>query len=1051
MRYAAVLFAVLLVSSVANAQNLVADPSFEAVHPEDAQSQHWDTWWITYASGGTTAWPDSSVARTGQYSCKISGAINGIGGESRLHLVYPFGRVNSCPPGRYKLKFFIRGIGAGNDYYGRNFYISEKINFKFFSKTGTFGWSPVEYVVDNEGAFKIFLGYRGTGEIWIDDVSFEPTTDEVHDPIIGPEESPVIVEPRPTCAPAALSERKMIDSFEDGKAYPPWTDSDAVVSEHATDGNYSMRCKTGKYVLMLQDQDWNGWDYFRSDIFNPSSSNVEMTIEIRDALGGSNYKNRVNWKTILTPGPNTISLPAVGLYCNEKVRPGRLLFVDQITHLFLSFGQSDEPYVYVDNVRLIRISKPTFPGLMALDFGPVSWHDAGNGNQVFPGFVPVYGAFEYVDGRNFGFTPTTKWWREYNVLHPDHLYQDWVGLQNGAFRYDVPNGKYHVWAVWDMPGGYWGESQVYTTRSLKVNGRMVEEQAHTFETYQDWYYRDQETHDTAGMDVWQAYQSNESPTYNPIKTEVEVTDGKIELDFDSSGGWAITLSALVIYPDDQRVAGEAFLSWVEAQRKWQFDHIFCKPIVQKAKEVNLPPEITLKLARGEESSMSFITNDLDVSISGFDRFPGRILPGHWQDKVQRVTQDGTVYKIAPKYWRPGPAKQSPADVFVRIQADPDAEAGAYSGTINGISATITVLPFSLEPLSDVYAGPFDCTIDSTWIWDDNRSAWDEAMFRKSVDTMTSYGFNALSGIPFIEVNAQGAVVRAQSERMAYAKVRGIQFACNYGESPSLPYKIYSGSSDQEMLERVWTGVDAHANAEEWIPVAWSLCDEPGDKEATAANARAHDAIQRSELTTFMGFTSYESAILDAMPITALGIHDEASIARIHAAGHKFSFYNGGTRWTYGRYMKALVDKYGLFLRLNWHWNAVAGNPYYGLDAREDDYCWFNSDKDGNLIPSHYFLTEMLPGLNDYRYLATLQKMLTDKPDEAAQAVYNEMVNLTAGTDRDKVVDYQADRDRITDTILALIGIEPQPPDPEPDPEPIIVEGNKIRITIEVLE
>ena len=206
----------------------------------------------------------------------------------------------------------------------------------------------------------------------------------------------------------------------------------------------------------------------------------------------------------------------------------------------------------------------------------------------------------------------------------------------------------------------------------------------------------------------------------------------------------------------------------------------------------------------------------------------------------------------------------------------------------------------------------------------------------------------------------------------------------------------------------------------------------------------------------MGATSFAGndtnnphyALAKALPLPSLNIHDDASLALLRAAGNPISFYNGGNRWTYGRYMKALVRQYQLALRLTWHFNAAAGDPYYALDCREDDYCWFNSDAAGNLVPSLSYLREILPGLNDYRYLQTLEKLIAAKRTEAAgmnsifgqrakletaitnaQTKLDALLALTAGKDRDigelrirdrHFADYEADRAQISDAITALL-------------------------------
>jgi hypothetical protein len=52
---------------------------------------------------------------------------------------------------------------------------------------------------------------------------------------------------------------------------------------------------------------------------------------------------------------------------------------------------------------------------------------------------------------------------------------------------------------------------------------------------------------------------------------------------------------------------------------------------------------------------------------------------------------------------------------------------------------------------------------------------------------------------------------------------------------------------------------------------------------------------------------------------------------------------------------------------------VAGDPYYALDCREDDYAWSNASPDGRLIVSVEF-ERLREGLDDYRRLITLARL-----------------------------------------------------------------------------
>jgi hypothetical protein len=70
-------------------------------------------------------------------------------------------------------------------------------------------------------------------------------------------------------------------------------------------------------------------------------------------------------------------------------------------------------------------------------------------------------------------------------------------------------------------------------------------------------------------------------------------------------------------------------------------------------------------------------------------------------------------------------------------------------------------------------------------------------------------------------------------------------------------------------------------------------------------------------------------------------------------------------------------------RLSWHWNACAGDPYYALDCREDDYAWCVTNADMDLIPSIHFERDIREGIDDYRYMLTLARLVKGKPGHPA--------------------------------------------------------------------
>jgi hypothetical protein len=122
-----------------------------------------------------------------------------------------------------------------------------------------------------------------------------------------------------------------------------------------------------------------------------------------------------------------------------------------------------------------------------------------------------------------------------------------------------------------------------------------------------------------------------------------------------------------------------------------------------------------------------------------------------------------------------------------------------------------------------------------------------------------------------------------------------------------------------------------------------------------------------------------------------------------------------------------VTQFGLKYRLAWHWNAVAGDPYYALDAREDDYAWANATPDKQLVPSVEF-ARISAGLDDYRALVTAARLAKARAGTpAAKAAENLIAGRMAAfrlenRDHDALFgidDWVKFRQQLSDAIEAL--------------------------------
>ena len=1052
------------------AENLPSGPSLPA-HATDNYGKSFSEWdgWIY---GEPAKFAASGIARSGATSCEMA---CGRGGKIRIfspklelvpgrYRLAAFLRGLDITPGAGGAAVDF-SIGLGDQF----------PNLKGLN--GTFGWRPFTYVFEwPEGNFekrgRISFGLTTSGRLWVDGVRLEAVGKEVAltpDPVIGAEEQP-IAPPSPVDAPNAVrcrscgylnlpdwslcyacgtdvapggpdsASRPLVQVFADFEAgsTQPFS-SGKLETENPPDGSGAIRLDKER-LTMSKSLDWSGYDYVLFDVLNPSDDPRKISIEIHDSESKGRW-TRVNFSRLVPPGKSTVRF-STRLYVGERSRFGRALLRDKITRFVVGL-QGPGPLI-LDDFRLERLdtSQQVFPGLLAFDFGPPD-------GPVMEGFIQESGGI-YAEGRRCGWLAGAQFWKDQNALQPDALIQDFLTPEKATFRVDVPNGKYHVVMNLDSAGAYWGEAQRYKERHVKANGVTVVDDHVDYEAFLKGYLADADAEDLPGVDVFSRYVQ---AMQKPQAFDVEVKEGVIDIEFTGLS-WANCLSHLVIYPEAKKKEGEGFLSWLDARRRLQFDDVF-KQILPKrtgekppasgfrlfhraaekvvnafdgpaAGDTDPAKGLSVIVAGGEERPATFSLQPgeklgpVTIEMSPFTAKSGAVLPAKavdpgWLDyRILRITPDGSIYSVGPRYWHPAPAPEAPGvtrTFWIRVHVPSGTPAGEYAGQVTvkpqaglpqTFPLTVQVLPFNLPAIKGLAVGPWGSGIDIPWIdGDPAAEKWNLNNFEMTLEILRKYGFTSFSTRPHLRASFEGGKVvldtSAADKEMEMIREKGFEEMISSYGIRTVGYDLYTGptqreaelagfANPQDLLKELYKAVDAHAKEKNWVPVAWNLCDEPAGAQLApaAANAKLHrEAAKGLERTTFMGATSmvgndprdphYE--LLKWLPMTALTQHDEASIGVVRDAGNQLAYYNGGNRWTFGFYMKMLKDRHDLALRLNWHFNVTAGNPYYALDCREDDYCWFNTNARGDMVPSLSFLLEMMPGLNDYRYLLELDAQL----------------------------------------------------------------------------
>ena len=409
---------------------------------------------------------------------------------------------------------------------------------------------------------------------------------------------------------------------------------------------------------------------------------------------------------------------------------------------------------------------------------------------------------------------------------------------------------------------------------------------------------------------------------------------------------------------------------------------------------------------------------VSLSVTNLSGPEGMAIPasaidvGYVQYRLARVTMEGSVYTIAPRLIVAAESAAAPEGIartfWLTVKVRSFASPGEYKGEVQiktqrGGTITLplrfTVRKGTLDEV-DVPVGPWGHTIDLPW-FEEEAGAWNRALAAKSLKKLREYGFTTASGLPVITYLGfkDGAPRFDFSRGDAQMKL----FKDNGFHMPVVSYCAFNGlniyNRDEEamraagftdysaFIKAVFSAVQKHADEAGWLPVYWNIGDEPAgdDVPRSTSNAEAYRQAFPKGPPFFTAASSFSGTntkdphylLTKALHVADWNLHDKDSVKLLHDAGGDWAFYNGGNRWTYGVYLYKAAKQHGMKFRVSWHWNNVAGDPYYALDCREDDYAWCNSGPDGELVPSVQF-ERLREGLGDYRRMLTLARLARER-------------------------------------------------------------------------
>ncbi|MDX2158554.1 MAG: hypothetical protein SFW09_18800 [Hyphomicrobiaceae bacterium] len=838
-------------------------------------------------------------------------------------------------------------------------------------------------------------------------------------------------------APLSLADFEQLNPFDAGTR----------LSSAAITGARSGVVPSGSYMVARSERglpgDWSGYDWLRFDAVNPTATPQQINVEIWDDKT-TGYWERVNWYTFVPPGRSTIEVP-LQTHVGEKSVIGerRRLDVENIRRIALSQTKVD---ITVDNFRLEADAPLTtpFPELIALDAGnggsPImtaftpftaasvyrperGWgiipgsavarsEDRRHPDNLYRDWISFTGGglqFELPNGdytiwmmlEDPGYWNYYPSWRSRSILVQEReVLTERPDYEEFAARY------FHHANDEDLPGDDIWRRYVETRYKPKIfQARVTDGQLVVrFRSDGDPY-----ANALSAMVIY--------PTAMAARGEAFLADiaKRREAQFNSEYRQQLPPESQHALPPANALGGKL----------WVFRRAVTTPIYASDKpgERELVTSLDARLAHGHYEPLSLglhVTEDIDLTgakltLPGVDTVPWLV-----RHRAQRQTYDGSIYMSVPRLLDPleisaktpitlkgGQSRQ----LWFDLKAQDTITGGVVEGQLRlefagGLVQTLPVkveiYPWTL-PEPDIPIGYLGVATTYPATRYPEVNARREREMQASVELLSQWGMNAasggLSGLRFTSYRDGRPLIDFTDADKSMKAIRGrftgevLTYAGFQLEGAILPYLPIETRNTLArpypiVMKDVLDRIAEHGQKHDWLPLRHVVGDEPQGESIknSIAVARAMKAARPDARTAvFTSFTRVDaptSALAGPVDRLYLAGHSEAALAHIVRAGSECSLYNRPTRFERGIYLYKL-RRIGCRGHMQFAYSSVHGDPWYGLDGREDEFVGVFAHPDGRLRPAMDFALYRV-AVDDYRTVLALEQAVAQAPDSLAR-------------------------------------------------------------------
>ncbi|MBS0242000.1 MAG: hypothetical protein JSS20_07470, partial [Proteobacteria bacterium] len=831
-----------------------------------------------------------------------------------------------------------------------------------------------------------------------------------------------------------------IDDFENVRA-SVFRNNALSKAPDAISGSASARIDAGAYMAAATDSglpgDWRGYDWLRLEVRNASPGLASLTTEIWDDKT-TGYWSRVNWPSQLPPGRSTVHVP-LQAFVGEKSVVGDRRRID-LAHIRRLVFVAAEAGLVIDDVRLeaeppfthefpelIRLdagprSAPVFPGFTALDASTVYTPELGYGMSS-DALVAKSEDRRHPDDLLRDWISFAKGGLDFDL--PNGRYVVWMMLEDPGYWEYFPNFRRRVVTLQGDPvldqrqadGAFlaryyshadtedWPGDDIWQ-RYVATRYRPLEAEAEVTDGKLRIRFAAAQDPFALALSALVIFPKARSAEGHAFLGELAA---RRKIAFDREYREVPAPLPKGAPPAANAVGGKA----------WIFHRSFATDVAATdwPEKSELARELALEVPLGVASPLTVsIHAGEDIELVGANlSLPGlSIDPMKVRFKLKRINGDGTAYQNAPLLLDPlSPTPKQPVRIAkghtITLWFDVRADKPIASGEVRGslrldfgrhgsevLPAHVRVHPWTL-PDADIPVGylGFVPAYPSTPFAAVEIKRHREAAL--AVDLLRSAGMTSVSGgfsgPHFTGYRDGRAIIDFKQADLAVAALAGklkgpLDTYAGMSISGIAAYAATDTSAEfgkpyAAVLQDILSELDKHGREGGWPILEHVVGDEPQANaiaDSIAASDAHHAATPRSLTSVFTSFTSPSdpaAALAGKVDRLFLNHHSAAAFDLIRKRGSTCSLYNQSGRYRRGIYLYRIRQR-GCLGHMQYAFSAPGADPWYGLDAREDDMGAVFTHPDG-LRPTLDFM-RYREAVTDYRHLLALEQTIGEAPE-----------------------------------------------------------------------